>query len=61
MSAKPNKVYHHVPGGLAPKSCYYWTQEFQLPVNVMVCIFNSGVLWTCKKLLGKYETPPGLE
>ena len=54
MSSEPNEAYHHVLWGLAPKDSYCSTKELQLPVNIRVCIFNSEILWTYKKLFDEY-------
>ena len=50
MSSKSNEAYHHVLWGLAHEDSYCSTQELQLAVNIMVCIFNSGILWAYNKL-----------
>ena len=36
--------------GVAQKNYFHSTQELQLAVNITVCIFNSGILRTYKKL-----------
>lgn len=50
MSSKRNEACHHVLWGTAPKDSYCSTQELQSAVNIRACIFNSGFLWTYKKL-----------
>ena len=53
MSSRPNETYHHVLQGLGPISSYCLTRELQLVVNIRVWIFNKGISWTYKKLLGE--------
>ena len=57
MSSNPNEAYHHVLWGLAPKDSFCSTKEIQLAVDISVCLFNSGYLWTYQTIFEKCNLP----
>ena len=46
VTSNANESYHHVLWGLVPKEAFCSTKEIELAINLTVCIFNSGFLWT---------------
>lgn len=55
LSSNPNESFHHLLWGLAPKEIFNSSQEVNLAIQMSVCIYNSGFLWTYKKLLEECE------
>ena len=46
VTSNVNESYHHVLWDLALNEVFCSTKEIDLVINLTVCIFNSGFIWT---------------